>query len=90
MRTGKDRVTVSDVGAPVSVAGIRVRAGDLLVGDDDGVVVIPVEHEREVLTIAREIEERERAILAAALAGASLREARAAHGYHRLQRAVEP
>ncbi|MGY1824621.1 RraA family protein [Geodermatophilus sp. SYSU D00079] len=87
MRTGKDRVTVSDVGAPVSVAGIRVRAGDLLVGDDDGVVVIPVEYEQEVLGIAREIEEREGAILAAALAGSSLREARAAQGYHELQRA---
>jgi regulator of RNase E activity RraA len=87
MRTGKDRVTVSDVGTPVSVAGIRVRAGDLLVGDDDGVVVIPVEYEQEVLGIAREIEEREGAILAAALAGSSLREARAAQGYHELQRA---
>jgi regulator of RNase E activity RraA len=90
MRTGKDRVTVSDVGAPVSVSGIRVRAGDLLVGDDDGVVVVPADYEQEVLTIAREIEEREGAILAAALAGASLREARAAHGYHRLQRTAEP
>lgn len=87
MRTGKDRVTVSDVGAPVSVSGIRVRAGDLLVGDDDGVVVVPVEFEQEVLGIAREIEEREGAIMAAALAGSTLREAREAHGYHQLQRA---
>jgi 4-hydroxy-4-methyl-2-oxoglutarate aldolase len=90
MRTGKDRVTVSDVGTPVSVAGIRVRAGDLLVGDDDGVVVVPVEFEQEVLSIAQEIEEREGAILAAALAGSSLREARAAQGYHELQRAADP
>ncbi len=90
MRTGKDRVTVSDVGTPVSVAGIRVRAGDLLVGDDDGVVVVPVEVEQEVLAIAREIEDREGAILAAALAGSSLREARAAQGYHQLQRAGRP
>ncbi|OMQ14352.1 diguanylate cyclase [Modestobacter sp. VKM Ac-2676] len=89
MRTGKDRVTVSDVGTPVSVAGIRVRAGDLLVGDDDGVLVVPVEVEHEVLAVAREIEERENAILAAALAGGSLREARAAHGYHQLQRTGE-
>jgi 4-hydroxy-4-methyl-2-oxoglutarate aldolase len=86
MRTGKDRVTVSDFGAPVSIAGIRVRAGDLLVGDDDGIVVVPVEFEQEVLTIAREIEEREGAILAAALGGSSLVEARRAHGYHELQR----
>jgi regulator of RNase E activity RraA len=67
-----------------------VRAGDLLVGDDDGVVVVPVEVEQEVLAIAREIEDREGAILAAALAGSSLREARAAQGYHQLQRAGRP
>lgn len=90
MRTGKDRVTVSDVGAPVSVAGIRVAAGDLLIGDDDGVVVVPPAFEQDVLAIAREIEERETAILQAALEGGSLREARRAYGYHELQRAKGP
>lgn len=90
MRTGKDRVTVSDVGAPVSVAGIRVAAGDLLIGDDDGVVVVPPAFEHDVLAIAREIEERETAILQAALEGGSLREARRTYGYHELQRAKGP
>lgn len=90
MRTGKDRVTVSDVGAPVSVAGIRVAAGDLLIGDDDGVVVVPPAFEHDVLAIAREIEERETAILQAALEGGSLREARRTYGYHELQRAKDP
>jgi 4-hydroxy-4-methyl-2-oxoglutarate aldolase len=86
MRTGKDRVEVSDVGTPVTVAATMVRPGDLLVGDDDGVVVVPAEHEARVLEIAREISDREDAILRDALGGTPLRDARARHGYHRLQR----
>jgi len=30
------------IGQPVAVAGVRIRPGDLVIGDDDGVVVVPV------------------------------------------------
>lgn len=86
MRTGKDRVEVSDVGGPVSVAGVPVRAGDLLVGDADGVVAVPAQIEDQVLAICAEISAREAAIVADVLAGASLAQARRRHGYHQLQR----
>jgi len=86
MRTGKDRVEVDRVGSPVGIAGVHVSPGDLLVGDDDGVVVIPTDIEDEVLAIARAISESELAILSAVLGGASLAAARASHGYHTLQR----
>ena len=48
MRTGKDRVEVSDVGGPVTIGGVNVRAGDLLLGDADGVLAVPREIEDEV------------------------------------------
>jgi regulator of RNase E activity RraA len=86
MRTGKDRVEVSDVGRPVSVGGVHVRAGDLLVGDADGVVAIPRQAEEQVIAIAAEIAAREAAIVADVLAGTSLADARGRHGYHLLQR----
>lgn len=86
MRTGKDRVEVSDVGGPVSVAGVPVRAGDLLVGDADGVVAVPAGIEDELLAICAEIAAREAAVVADVLAGASLAQARRRHGYHQLQR----
>lgn len=86
MRTGKDRVEVLAEEVPVRIGGVEVSPGDLLVGDDDGVVRIPQDVEREVLLLAAEIDEREDAILAAVLAGATIAEARAAHGYHTLQR----
>lgn len=86
MRTGKDRVEVSDVRRPVSVGGVPVRAGDLLVGDDDGVLAVPRDAEQRVLEVARQIAEREEGILADVLGGATLAEARARFGYHHLQR----
>jgi 4-hydroxy-4-methyl-2-oxoglutarate aldolase len=86
MRTGKDRVEVSDVGRPVSVGGVQVRPGDLLVGDADGVVAVPREAEDQVAQICPGIAAREDAIVADVLAGASLAQARQRHGYHLLQR----
>jgi len=86
MRTGKDRVEVAELGGTVTIGGVAVAAGDLLVGDDDGVVVVAAAVESEVLALAREIATREAAILAEALAGATIAEARARHGYHLLQR----
>jgi 4-hydroxy-4-methyl-2-oxoglutarate aldolase len=86
MRTGKDRVEVSDVGRPVSVGGVQVRAGDLLLGDADGVLAVPRATEEQVLEICGAIAAREEAIVADVLSGTSLAEARRRHGYHLLQR----
>lgn len=86
MRTGKDRVEVSDVGRPVTVGGVQVAPGDLLLGDADGVVAVPSAAEEQVLEVCAGIAEREEAILADVLAGTSLAEARRKHGYHVLQR----
>jgi 4-hydroxy-4-methyl-2-oxoglutarate aldolase len=86
MRTGKDRVEVSDVGRPVSVGGVQVRAGDLLLGDADGVLAVPRAKEEQVLEISTAIAEREDAIVADVLSGTTLAEARRRHGYHLLQR----
>ncbi len=86
MRTGKDRVEVSDVGRPVSIGGVDVAAGDLLIGDTDGVVAVPPAAEEQVLEICTAIAAREDAIVADVLAGSSLAAARARHGYHLLQR----
>jgi regulator of RNase E activity RraA len=87
MRTGKDRVQVEAVGEPVNLADVRVCTGDLIVGDADGIVVVPWEHAEAVCLKALATRAAEERILAAALAGASLSEARRQHGYHTLQRA---
>lgn len=85
MRTGKDRVRVEATQVPVSVGGVRVEPGDLVLGDGDGLVAIPAARAADVLAAAEEIEQAEDAIRFAVESGSSLREARAAHHYHDLQ-----
>jgi regulator of RNase E activity RraA len=86
MRTGKDRVQVDAVNAPVSIGSARVCARDLIVADANGVVAVPRDRAREVAAVAREIETVEAGIRAQIAQGKTLREARDALGYHTLQR----
>ncbi|MDB5699513.1 MAG: diguanylate cyclase [Alphaproteobacteria bacterium] len=85
MRTGKDRVRVEAIGEPVIIGNIRVKPGDWLRGDGDGLVAIAASRAEEVLAVAQEIHDAEEQIRAAVLQGADLREARAAYNYHQLQ-----
>ena len=86
MRTGKDRVEVADIQIPVALGDVQVRPGDIVVGDDDGVVVIPAHRLDEVYTLADEVGATEDDIMAAVEDGSSISEARARFGYHTLQR----
>jgi regulator of RNase E activity RraA len=85
MVTGKDRFEVDRVGGIISVSGIQVKPGDIMLGDDSGVVVIPRERFDDVFRIAQEIAEKELAIEENVKTGMTLREARAQVSYHSLQ-----
>ena len=85
MRTGKDRVQVEEVGGSVTIGGVRVAPGDLVIADRDGALIVPASVLDEVLTAATEIRTVEDRIRAEIRTGTSLRAARAAHGYHSLQ-----
>ena len=49
------------VGAPVVLGGIQVSSGDIVVGDADGVVVIPLAHADAVLARLRAVQAAEKA-----------------------------
>ena len=85
MMTGKDRVEVDGINVPVTISQRQVRPGDIVMGDDSGVVVIPASRAEEVLKIAREIEHTEQEILKRIAQGQSLRQAREELKYHALQ-----
>jgi len=85
MMTGKDRVMVEATQVMVSIGTVQVKPGDILVGDDSGVVVVPREMAERVLEAARAIEEAESRIVQAVQSGVSLGEARSRFGYHSLQ-----
>lgn len=86
MRTGKDRVQVDGMNVAVSLGDVQVRPGDIVIGSDDGVVVVPREREEEVLSVAQGISEAEEKILSEALKGIRLDEVRKKYKYHELQR----
>jgi regulator of RNase E activity RraA len=88
MRTGKDRVQVLSVNQPVSIGTARVSARDIVVADANGVVIAPRARAAEVAACARQIESIEADIRALISQGKTLKEARAALGYHSLQRKV--
>jgi 4-hydroxy-4-methyl-2-oxoglutarate aldolase len=54
---GRYKTVASQV--PVEVGGVVVHPGDIVVGDVDGVVVVPKDKASEVLAMAKEIDARE-------------------------------
>ena len=86
MRTGKDRVQVDGINVPVSIGQVRVCARDIVVADANGVVVVPRDRAADVADAARKIEEIEERIRKELAQGKTLQQARAALGYHTLQR----
>jgi regulator of RNase E activity RraA len=60
------------VQVPVTIGSVQVRPGDLVRGDDDGIVVATEDEVRAVLDAAAGIQRREAALRAAIEAGSSL------------------
>ncbi len=75
---GRFRTVTSQV--PVRVGGIMVHPGDIVVGDVDGVVVVPQARAAEVLAMAQEIDSRELEQAKLIIAEKSLRKGLAKYG----------
>ena len=54
-----DKDGPGEINVPISCGGIVVEAGDLIVGDSDGVAVVPRQHAADVLALARTLIEQE-------------------------------
>jgi 4-hydroxy-4-methyl-2-oxoglutarate aldolase len=59
-------------GMPVSVGGVAVHRGDLVIGDSDGVVVVPFERADEVLSKTKAQHDRESEMARRIAAGESM------------------
>lgn len=66
---GTIKATVGSVNTPVTCAGALVNPGDVIVGDDDGVVVVPAGKAAEVAQASQAREEKEAATRARLKAG---------------------
>jgi 4-hydroxy-4-methyl-2-oxoglutarate aldolase len=56
------RTEVEEINVPIFCGGVFVKPGDIIVGDEDGVIVIPREKVEEVVDLALKIEETEKKI----------------------------
>ncbi len=63
------KAALGTINHPIIVAGVAIQPGDIIVGDDDGVVVIPLERAAEVLAKSQAREEKERVMMAQLKAG---------------------
>jgi 2-keto-4-pentenoate hydratase/2-oxohepta-3-ene-1,7-dioic acid hydratase in catechol pathway/regulator of RNase E activity RraA len=61
-----------DSGVPIACGGALVQPGDLIVGDDDGVVIVPPELAADLIADSREQERQERFITERVRAGESV------------------
>ena len=76
----KGRGEIRAIDVPVICAGVRVEPGDLIVGDADGVVVVPKAREAEVLALAFDKINREDSSMVELANGAYLRDVYARYG----------
>jgi 4-hydroxy-4-methyl-2-oxoglutarate aldolase len=71
--TGKWRIQTVAVNRPVSIAGVSVRPGDLVIADEVGVCFVPFERAGEVLALAQRLARREEQRLAKLASGMALK-----------------
>ena len=69
---GTAKASGGTINHPVVVGGVLVNPGDIVLGNADGVVVIPVEEGERVLKLAIAREEKERVVMERIAKGESL------------------
>ena len=65
------RGKVIDFRVPIEIEGVRINPGDIVIGDIDGVCIVPQEHEEEVFLRAFEKSRGEKTVLKAIQNGMS-------------------
>lgn len=83
MKSGKNRVYLSSEQIQIKIGSTIVVPGDVVFGDDSGVLSIPRNKLEEVLKICSDISVMERQVLDAYKAGLRLAEAREKYHYNR-------
>ncbi|MDP6787827.1 MAG: hypothetical protein QGI13_11935 [Rhodospirillales bacterium] len=53
--TGHHRLETAEINGPIGICGIRVEPGDVVIGDESGVTVVPRERASEVLALCQKM-----------------------------------
>lgn len=81
MRSGKNRIHKVGQQCPIIINGVMINPGDIIFGDDNGVLVIPLHLVNDVIDKAKNIKLAEQNISMAIENGSSLAQARADYRY---------
>ena len=79
--TARNRNVQGDYNCPVSIAGLLVNPGDIIVADVNGIVVIPTDKAEKVLEVCNDMEKKEQKIISRLKAGISFRDVDKESGY---------
>jgi len=79
MRDSLGRIEVKAQNVPITCGGVRVEPGDLVLGDFDGVIVVPLSVAESAIALAEEKVERERVMRGDLSRGMSVGEAFSKH-----------
>ncbi len=82
--TARGRIMQEDFNCPIRLGDIQVRPGDVVVGDINGIVVIPPEKLEEVISAAEEIQDKEERMKADILAGMDILEVDGKYNYEQM------
>jgi 4-hydroxy-4-methyl-2-oxoglutarate aldolase len=82
--TARGRIMQEDFNCPIRLGDVQVRPGDIVVGDVNGIVVIPLEKLDEVLTAAETILEKELQMRADILAGMDILDVDSKYNYEQM------
>ena len=83
----RGRSACAGYGMPITLGGVPVRAGDYLLADDNGTVVIPIERLDEVIAFAQRVRATEERVIAEVRAGADPVEAHQRVNYDNMLKA---
>jgi 4-hydroxy-4-methyl-2-oxoglutarate aldolase len=82
--TARGRVMEESTNQMIQFGGVQVRPGDIVMGDNSGVVIIPQEHMEAVLLKAEELWQKEEDMVAEIRSGADILEVDAKYNYNRM------
>jgi len=72
---GRKRIRIEDIGAPITVDGVAVSPGDIIIADGTGIACVPLDNAAAVLEMAQKFDANDRESARLIQSGASLSEA---------------
>ena len=69
---GTAKATLGTINQPITIGGVIVNPGDFVLGDADGVVIVPADKAEEAITASAVREEKEKKVMERLLSGESL------------------